>query len=431
MRGRPFMRFPGPPFGPRGPQGMRPPPPFGFRGPPGGMFPPGMRGPPGFRGRGPPPRMGHMHGPRPHPAGFRPPPPHMRGGPLPHRMPHHGMRPQGGHHWEQHEPYHHPHQGDRGRRRGGGSYHHEGPPSRRDSASHPPANQIRTILTGAGGQMGGGGGPVSIVGKRRSTSNLTPCEGGEPPSKRASYGGGSGRGGYHNRSGGHQSGGGPRQGGNQTRTFSGGPRPGNNGLTSSSYNSQSSNHMQAPPPVGPPGPDSYPSSGQCHSNLRSITLVETPPPQAPQQRFRPQHGPAQTVRNGRVGPVPIHHNPSPILTAIPMGEAPPQKPELSPQTAPLQQRQQTQVASRPAQEVFHGLPRSELKVLVQNLPTSVNFDRLSSMSASCGPVKGIQVNHQAKSAVIEFVEAESAECFAKQHNRKMMDLAILNVSRLC
>jgi len=76
-------------------------------------------------------------------------------------------------------------------------------------------------------------------------------------------------------------------------------------------------------------------------------------------------------------------------------------------------------------------PRSELKVLVQNLPSSVNFDKLSSMSASCGAVKGIVVQPDQKSAVIEFCEASSAETFTKQHNRRMMDLAILNVSRLC
>jgi len=76
-------------------------------------------------------------------------------------------------------------------------------------------------------------------------------------------------------------------------------------------------------------------------------------------------------------------------------------------------------------------PRSEVKVLIQNLPSSVNFDKLSTMSASCGAVKGIVVQADQKSAVIEFCEASSAETFTKQHNRRMMDLAILNVSRLC
>jgi len=52
------------------------------------------------------------------------------------------------------------------------------------------------------------------------------------------------------------------------------------------------------------------------------------------------------------------------------------------------------------------------------------------MSASCGAVKAIQVDQQARSAVIEFMSAESAENFTRQHNRRMIDLAILSVSRI-
>lgn len=77
------------------------------------------------------------------------------------------------------------------------------------------------------------------------------------------------------------------------------------------------------------------------------------------------------------------------------------------------------------------VPRSDRKVLVQNLPTSVSFDRISSMTSSCGPVKGIEVVSESKSAIIEFCDAAGAEKFQKQHNRKMMDLSILSVVRLC
>ena len=41
-----------------------------------------------------------------------------------------------------------------------------------------------------------------------------------------------------------------------------------------------------------------------------------------------------------------------------------------------------------------------------------------------------QVDQQAKSAVIEFVAPDSAETFTRQHNRRMLDLAILSVSRI-
>ena len=41
-----------------------------------------------------------------------------------------------------------------------------------------------------------------------------------------------------------------------------------------------------------------------------------------------------------------------------------------------------------------------------------------------------QVDQQARSAVIEFMSAESAENFTRAHNRRMIDLAILSVSRI-
>lgn len=72
-----------------------------------------------------------------------------------------------------------------------------------------------------------------------------------------------------------------------------------------------------------------------------------------------------------------------------------------------------------------------LKVLIQNLPISVNVEKLNNMSASCGQVKDINVNPEKRSAVIEFYEPSGADSFFKQHNRKMMDLAILNVRKIC
>jgi len=370
------MRFPvpGAPFGHRGPppHGMRPPP-FGFRGPP-GMFPPGLRGPPGYRGRGPHPRMGHMHPHPPHP-GFRPPPPHhMRGGPPPPRQPHYNHRPPMDNmrdNMREHSP-------GRGRYQGrGGQNHHRG--------SRQPNNQIRTILTGQNSPN------VSFLGKKRSPQNLTPCE--PPPAKRSNYGPPNHQNyNQHNR-GPHHHPGPPR-----------GPPPGG-------------------PPRGPPNfpPFSQPNSsefnGQCHSNLRTITLVETAPPPLPRQHHNnTPHGHAKAR-----APL-VLHNPSPTLTSIPISPA--QEPMAISPKLPV-------AAPAPTPKPQHQHPRSELKVLVQNLPSSVNFDKLSTMSASCGAVKGIVVQPDQKSAVIEFCEASSAETFTKQHNRRMMDLAILNVSRLC
>jgi len=371
MRGRPFPRFPGPPFDPRcGPHPR--PPPFGWRGPPGMMRP----GPPGWRGppRGPLHRMGHIPRPGPGlgppPPGFRPPPPHMRGGHMRHPPPHHPP-----------SPFHHDHNanfphGPHGR-----------PPfnpdisfPRRPDGPHPPTQQIRTILSGGHAPPPGHGqGPPQAASKRRSQgSNLTPCEAGEPPMKRP-YRGGPGlrrghRGPMFNRGG-----------------FEGHGRVGYEGhVRPSTHCVPLSAAPSCPPPAVP--------AGQCHSNLRSIPLTTEP---------APSRQPLPTPNKGSV----FSHNPSPVLTAIPRGEAPAPVPNTPPAHAPQAEN-------------------GQLKVLVQNLPASVNFDKLSSMSASCGPVKGIQVNPQTKSAVIEFMEAGSAECFTKQHNRKMMDLAIINVSRL-
>ena len=328
MRGRPFLRFPGPRGGPpflHPRMGPRHPPPFGWRGPPGGRFPPpGMRGPPGaFRGRGPPMRMGHPrmghpewdgpHGPPewegPHgPPNWEGPPegeywdgPPRRGGPP------RGCRP--------------PYRGGGPGPRGGGhnESRHDGPPrggSRGREGYVPdrgsqrgvtrggrsqPSNQIRTILT----QGPDAGPPVSIVGKRRQPGNLTICE---PPSKRPFQPS-------------HQHNSGLRIQGPS------GPR----------YQGPSGPRHQGPQQSrGPPGPNSVPPSaesyGQCHSNLRSIPLIDTRPT-GPRGGH---HGTGQPMirhgnsqggpRHGNRGPVPILHNPSPSLTSItisPQQKAPP------------------------------------------------------------------------------------------------------------
>ena len=53
------------------------------------------------------------------------------------------------------------------------------------------------------------------------------------------------------------------------------------------------------------------------------------------------------------------------------------------------------------------------------------------LPATLVPGQDIAVNTEKRSAVIEFCEPSGAETFTKQHNRKMMDLAILNVTRIC
>ena len=166
--------------------------------------------------------------------------------------------------------------------------------------------------------------------------------------------------------------------------------------------------------IRPPPPAMSEFNGQCHSNLRTITLVDTgpPPPRtAPRPPVRYQHQqqrqprPQMAARNSQ-----IQHNPSPALTSITISDS-----------------QEAMVTDKPPQPDIG--PR--LKVWIQNLPSSINADKLSSMSSSCGSVKDIAVNTEKRSAVIEFCESSGAETFTKKHNRKMMDLAILNVTRIC
>ena len=310
MRGRPFHRFPGPRGGPpflHPRMGPRHPPPFGWRGPPGGRFPPpGMRGPPGFRGRGPPMRMGHPglghlewegpHGPPdwegPHDGNHWDGPPRGGGPPRGYRPPFRGAPgPRGGYHEPRNEGP------PRGGLRGRGGY---GP----DRGGHrggrgQPSNQIRTILT----QGPDPGPPVSIVGKRRQPGNLTVCE---PPSKRPfqpSH--------QHNSGTRHQGPSGPRHQGPSGPRHQGPP-----GARHQVPQQQSRGPLGLN--IGPPSAESY---GQCHSNLRSIPLVDTRP-SGP--RGGHHGGPPPALRHGNSpggprqprGPAPILHNPSPSLTSI-------------------------------------------------------------------------------------------------------------------
>ena len=266
-----------------------------------------------------------------------------------------------------------------------------------------PSNQIRTMITGESSPATTN--PHQPPHKRR----LGQKSGSEPPAKRPTFSqpqAGQHRGGVNNYN-------------NQGVQGRGG-RGGRGSHTPHSYP-----NMQAPPPVSD-------FNGQCHSNLRSIPLVDTGPPRHPppntvlqpvryhhphhphhpQQQQHQQHQqqlqrhprPQMKARNSQ-----ILHNPSPALTSITISDS-----------------QEAMLTDKPPQDLT---PR--LKVWIQNLPSSINADKLSSMSSNCGPVKDIAVNTEKRSAVIEFCHSEAAETFTKQHNRKMMDLAILNVTRIC
>jgi len=412
MRGRPpFMRLPGPPpFGIRGrppPPGMRPPPPgmrpppFGFRGPgPAGMFPP--RGAPGMRMRGPPPRGL----PGPPPPGFRPPPPpHMRGGPPM------GMRPPG------------PRPGPGvGRPRPRGGMVRPVQPQQNQQPQQQPSNQIRTMITGQTQSFTS----QQVAGKKRPPQKTA----NEPQAKRPIYNNQSLQRStivnHHSRGGGSGSVsvvGQVSSGYNRGHSFTQHRPP--------PYHHQQQQQVHQPRQQHPqqhqqpsrhpihqpqrhqvPTTPEYNSNGQCHSNLRTITLVDTaPPPTLPPPIVRhPMGGQRGRGRGGRANHQ-IMHNPSPALTSITISEHNP---------APPVKQQVVEVPVLPM-----------LKVLIQNLPVSVTQAKLSSMSAGCGQVTDISVQPEKRSAVISFSDPSGADSFIKQHNRKMMDLAILNMRKIC
>ena len=257
---------------------------------PGGMFHhhPGFRGPPGFRGgRGGPPPPGMMGGP-PHHLHFQgrggPPPPGFRGrggGPPRHHMgaPFHPPFP------HPRGDYHHP-----GNRGGGGRM--PGPPLRggKGGQSSAPVNQIRTIVAGSGDYDDG-----TSLGMAKKRPLMMGSRGGSDNKRPLLMG-------NNNRGGG-------RGGGGNNFNSMPAPRPllsvrGNamprqahpsyshnsssssssygSGQYSSSYNSSGGGggggHYGGQGGASGGGQDLGYMNGQCHSNLRTITLVETPPP---------------------------------------------------------------------------------------------------------------------------------------------------------
>ena len=283
-----------------------------------------------------------------------------------------------------------------------------------------PSNQIRTMITGQAQTPGQGQG--TLLGKKRPLPRMM----GEPPAKRPSFS-------VHNQSVNRHNfsqpphpsirGGGPpqvRAGGSQHY-----PRPQTHSYPQQQQQQQQ--HYQPRPqhqhqprqqqmmPRQQAPPPEVNINGQCHSNLRSIQLVDSAPPPAPSFPPPSLRGRGRGRGGSRGGhSASIQHNPSPALTSISLSDHAPR-----PQ-APVRHQQMSEA---------HGAPM--LKVLIQNLPISVNADKLSRMSANCGQVKDISLNPAKRSAIIEFSDPSGADSFFKQHNRKMMDLAILNVRKIC
>jgi len=385
FRGRmmrpPFpMRFP---FGPRPPPGVRLPPPF--------MMRPGMRLPPGFRGRLPPPgmRMRFPGGRPPFPPGhpmFRPfPPGHPMFRPFPPRP---GMRPP-------FPPFGPP----------GMMMDFEEDWEEEEEESEDGAKKIQTVIAGSG--------------DGNDNNRKRPAQGGyhdmHSAAKRGrGSAGGHMRGGVHVRGGpghntpqirggGHHRGnsgnvrGGPHIRGGGVRPSNGAPMMArtSNVRATINTNQHTVGHTQSYQVSS--STITLPKGGQCHSNLRTIQCTDAPPPAQPRIKIEaPQvHQPA-VVNRGRV-----YHTPTPTLTSIPI-----------------------QVPAG------MNLPRSDKKVLVQNLPSSTNYDQIYQMAINYGPITSLDFKTNEKSAVIEFEKAHSADLFTRVNNRKMMDLAIINVTRL-
>ena len=259
-----------------------------------------------------------------------------------------------------------------------------------------PSNQIRTMITGQTSTPGPGSGSGSMLGKKRPSPRIL----GEPPAKRPTFSQSQNRSNYSQP---------PHIRGGVNHQY---PRPQTHSHPQQHYQPQPRPQTQLRQQMPRQQAPVIEFNGQCHSNLRSIPLVDTGPPRHPpppvlqhvryQQPSQPR--PQMKARNSQ-----IQHNPSPALTSITISDS---------QEAMLTDKPPPQLAPR-------------LRVWIQNLPSSINADKLSSMSSNCGPVKDIEVNTEKRSAVIEFCDSHGAETFTKQHNRKMMDLAILNVTRIC
>ena len=70
------------------------------------------------------------------------------------------------------------------------------------------------------------------------------------------------------------------------------------------------------------------------------------------------------------------------------------------------------------------------RCIISNLPATVTFDKVNQLTVKAGGnVKTINMEGGTR-AVVDFTDAGSAARFQKMFNRKMMDLSILNISRV-
>jgi len=385
--------------------GMRPPP--GFMPPP-FMLRPGMRPPPGFRGRMIHPRMMRMRMPmRPFPPGhpmFRP---GMRPFPPGHPMFRPGMRP----------PF--PVPFPMGMMMGGEEEEWE---EEEEEESEDGAKKIQTVIAGdpktdrkrqapmgSGGdhynaaKRGRGAGGVFLRGAPPNMRGAPPQMRGTPPHMRGAP--------PHMRGAPPHMRGAPPHVRGAPPHMRGAPPPphirgalshlhrgGRGGAPAGVMSYSNPVHQQTyvqPVRTIVEAPQVKSGTGQCHSNLRTIQCTDTPP----QSQARPQVAAAVPQYRGVHNQyrVQVHHAPPPTLTSVP---------------------------------IQMSLPRSDKKVLVQNLPASVSYDSIKNMAVQYGPITSLEFKTHEKSAVIEFVSPNSAELFQRTHNRKMMDLAIINVTRL-
>ena len=201
----------------------------------------------------------------------------------------------------------------------------------------------------------------------------------------------------------------------------------------------------------PPTPGSIPGQqpatnlpGSARSNLRHI----------------------QTVDDHRTGSNPRHHgshvtsghqfytgNPHPVSTRPPFVVSHKPAPSLT-QIRTVdnnyQQQQQQQnsnsnlrsiptVASSgggPGSNPSAGGPKitktggSSSRVMISNLPGTMNFARISAMTTACGNVKNINMQTENGTAVVEFANPSGAENFIRANNRKIIDRSMISVARL-
>ena len=123
----------------------------------------------------------------------------------------------------------------------------------------------------------------------------------------------------------------------------------------------------------------------------------------------------------------LGHNPAPALRTIDTSGGGSASNKPAPQFQQIRSAAQSTVQNSNLRAV-PMVQNPSCKVRVSNLPASVDFGRVSQMTTACGSVKTIQVDSGV--AIIEFADPAGAEKFCATTNRKMMDLSILNVSRI-